>query len=369
MNLVAGNLLGPRIYDQEAFEHFAGEDLPWTIEDQVARWGVEFRNDLLGHFHTLAPSGPPSRYQTGHDGSENPEDWPPNATACAELRGLGATVGYTHPVFAPLADGTPAGAFMNPRSVEARELVADAALGLVDSVDLLGPNDAGGTALLYHHLLNCGLRLAATVGTDVFLSHSRADSFSNPPGWARVYAYLGHEHLSVEAWQSAVRAGRTFATNGPWLELDVAGHAPGDVITADVGTALSISARVEGLGVEWLEILGPDGPMAETTGDTVACELTVSEPLWIAAQARGARHPSALGPVVFAHTSPVYVEVDGRSATRAHSARWCLDWLDRAEDLARAHGHFASDTQLDDLVRVLTAARDFYARIRRARPS
>ena len=60
----------------------------------------------------------------------------------AELRDLGATVGYTHPVFSPLADGTPAGAFVNPRSVEARELVADAALGLVDSVDLLGPNDA-----------------------------------------------------------------------------------------------------------------------------------------------------------------------------------------------------------------------------------
>src|SRR5438270_840685 len=142
MNLVAGNLSGARIYDREAFEHFAGQDLPWTIEGQVARWGVEFRNDMLGHFHALSPSGPPVRYQTGHERSEHPQDWPPNATACEELRGLGATVGYTHPVFSPLADGTPAGAFVNPRSVEARELVADAALGLVDSVDLLGPNDA-----------------------------------------------------------------------------------------------------------------------------------------------------------------------------------------------------------------------------------
>jgi hypothetical protein len=35
------------------------------------------------------------------------------------------------------------------------------------------------------------------------------------------------------------------------------------------------------------------------------------------------------------------------------------------EALARAHGHFASDTQLDDLVRVLNSARDFYARLAR----
>jgi hypothetical protein len=70
-----------------------------------------------------------------------------------------------------------------------------------------------------------------------------------------------------------------------------------------------------------------------------------------------------LGPVVFAHTGPVYVEVDGASVTRAYSARWCLDWLDRVETLARAHGHFASDAQLSDLVAVLDAARAFYSRI------
>ena len=186
MNLVAGNLLGARIYDREAFEHFAGDDLPWSADDILGRWGVEFRNDLLGHFHAFGPTSPPERYQTGHAGSEHPEDWPPNATACEDLRSRGATIGYTHPVLSPLSDGTPADAFVSPHSTEARELVADAALGLVDSVDLLGPNDPEGTAVLYHHLLNCGLRLAATVGTDVFLSHSRSSFFSNPPGWGRV---------------------------------------------------------------------------------------------------------------------------------------------------------------------------------------
>jgi hypothetical protein len=217
--------------------------------------------------------------------------------------------------------------------------------------------------VLYHHLLNCGLRLAATVGTDVFLSHSRAATFSNPPGWARAYANLSGEHLSVDAWQSAVRAGRTFATNGPWLELDVGGHGPGDVVAVDAGTTLPVSARVQGPGVEVLEVLGPDGVAAETSGRELVTELTVSGPIWIAAQARGPRRPAVLGPSVFAHTSPVYVEVDGASVARAESAEWCLDWLDRVEDLARAHGHFTSESQLDDLVAVLSDARGFYRRI------
>jgi hypothetical protein len=362
MNLVAGNLLGARIYDREAFEHFAGEDLPWSVEGQLGRWGVEFRNDLLGHFHAFSPAAPPVRYQTGHSGSEHPEDWPPNAAACEDFRRRGATVGYTHPVFSPLADGTPVGAFVNPRSVEARELVADAALGLVDSMDLLGPNNAAGTAVLYHHLLNCGLRLAATVGTDVFLSHSSASAggHSNPPGWGRVYANLRGERLSAGAWQDAVRSGRTFATNGPWLDFDVDSNGPGALIDVTPGATLRVRAHVEGPGVEVLDVVGPDGSVATTSGLDIETDLTVTEPLWIAAVARGPGHPSVLGPTVFAHTSPVYIDVQGHRVGRPDSAHWCLDWIDRVETLAREHGQFADDSQLRDLIDILDRAREFY---------
>ena len=363
MNLVAGNLLGARIYDREAFEHFAGVDLPWSSDEHLGRWGVEFRNDLLGHFHAFAPTSPPLRYQTGHAGSAHPHDWPPNATACEDLRGRGATIGYTHPVLSPLRDGTPAEAFTSPHSTEARELVADAALGLVDSVDLLGPNDPEGTAVLYHHLLSCGLRLAATVGTDVFLSHSKSGFFSNPPGWGRVYAEIGTEPLSVETWQAAVRAGRTFATNGPWLELSVDGQGPGSVIDAPRGTTVRVRAHEEGPGVETLILVGPEGDFATGAGPDIEAELLVTKPGWVAAVARGPRHPDVLGPTVFAHTSPVYVDLEGHRVARPESARWCLDWLERVGHLAAKHGNFADDSQLQDLLAVLDQARSFYGGI------
>ena len=116
-NLTAGNLQTSLVYDRELLEEFAGVDLPWSDGEFVARAGVEYRNDLLGHVHALGPDGPPSRYYAGHERSDHPEDWPPNQAACAELRALSATVGYPHPVFAPFGDdgGTEA-FFANPRS-------------------------------------------------------------------------------------------------------------------------------------------------------------------------------------------------------------------------------------------------------------
>ena len=365
MSLVAGNIGQTRVYDREAFEATAGQDLPWTDRDRVARFAVEYRNDLLGHFHALGPAGRPSRYHSGHEGSDEPLDWPANAAACQEFRELGATVGYTHPVFSPLADGTPAAAFGFPRSVEARELVADAALGLVDSVDLIGPSDVEGTALLYHHLLSCGLRLAATVGTDVWLSYSRGPLFSNPPGWGRVYADLRGAPLSVAAFADAIRAGRTLATNGPFVELAVDGRGPGDQVEAAPGRRLPVTVRCQGLGVERLELVGPDGVLAaaEAGGGAppaIDAEVEAADSLWLCAVARGPGHPSVLGPVVFAHTSPVWVEVGGRPVRRPASARWLLDWLDRFEALLGEHGRFADDGQRDEVVAVIVQARDWY---------
>jgi hypothetical protein len=368
MSLVAANLGQTRVYDREAFEATAGDDLPWTAGEQVARFGVEYRNDLLGHFHALGPAGRPARYHSGHDGSDEPYDWPANAAACREFRGLGAVVGYTHPVFSPLADGSPAGAFGVPRSVEARELVADAALGLVDAVDLIGPSDVEGTAVLYHHLLSCGLRLAATVGTDVWLSYSRAPLLSNPPGWGRVYADLRGASLSVAAFADAIRAGRTLATNGPWVELLVDGRGPGDTVAAAAGRRLPVTVRCQGLGVERLELVGPDGVLARADAGggavpAIDAGVEVDASMWLCAVARGPAHPSVLGPVVFAHTSPVWVEVAGRPVRRPASARWLLDWLDRFEALLGEHGRFADDAQRDDVLAVVDRGRRWYRAI------
>ena len=370
VNLVAANFSTSLVYDRDMLKQFAGADLPWSTDDAVARVGVEYRNDLLGHVHALGPSGPPTRYYAGHEQSDHPEDWPPNKVACEEMRVLGATVGYPHPAFTAFpADWSIARFFQTPRSVEARELVADAALGVVDSVDLISPFDDEGAVFLYHRLLSCGLRLAATAGTYAFLSFSHGPGVaSNPPGWGRVYAHLGDRGLSVEAFKEAIREGRTVVTNGPWLAFEVNGRGPGAVLDMVAGDRLDIRARVQGPGAEHLTLVGPDGVVAD--GDAASelrFETTLEDgPTWIAAVARGTGHPNTLDESVLAHTSPVYVDVAGRRVAREADARWCLEFIDALERLAGEHGRFDPATReahLGDLVAVLDEARSFYRRV------
>jgi hypothetical protein len=366
MNLTVGNLSRSLIYDCELLEATAGADLPWSTDDTVARMGVEYRNDLLGHVHALGLSAPPIRYYAGHENSDHSEDWPPNRSACEELRHLDATVGYAHPSLEEFPDDWSTERFFAiPRSVEARELVADAALGVVDSVDLVSPTNDEGAVFLYHRLLSCGLRLAATAGTDVFLSFSHGPGVaSNPPGWGRVYAHLGNQSLSVEAFKEAIRGGRTVVTNGPWLDFEANGQGPGAVLDLATGDQLDVRARVRGPGAERLALVGPDGVVAEGNAESeLRFETAVEGPAWIAAVARGGSHPNTLDESVLAHTSPVYVDVAGRRVGRAADARWCLEFLDTLERFVDEHGRFAAatrDERFGDLVAVLDKARSFY---------
>ncbi|HYJ76894.1 MAG TPA: CehA/McbA family metallohydrolase, partial [Kineosporiaceae bacterium] len=372
LHLTAGNFGGALVYDRELLETTAGDDL-WCSDAMIGRAGLEFRNDLLGHVHGLGLTGVPGVLHTGHEGTSHPWDWPPNAAACARMRELDAVTTYAHPVFAPgdEPDDEPDDLFRPWRMVEARELVADAALGLVDAIELASCFDDRGAVVLYHHLLSCGLRLAATAGTDTFLSFAHGPATaSGPPGWCRVYAQLRGATLSVERFASAVRAGRTTVTNGPWLELDVGGRGPGDVVELAAGDRLRVRARVTGSGVDRLVLHGPDGELAATASSTLEHEVVAGDGgLWIAAAAYGGREdPYTVGAPVFAHTSPVHVEVGGRRVARAASARWCLRMLDGVQQLAAEQGRFDPEhreRQLGDLTAVLDRAREFYDEVLR----
>lgn len=96
------------------------QDLEGPSDDVVARIGIEYRNDLFGHFHATGLTAAPSQYQPGHAASARPLDWPVNAVAASECRDLGATVGYCRPVLLPIHDDDPSLVFdLMPRSVEA----------------------------------------------------------------------------------------------------------------------------------------------------------------------------------------------------------------------------------------------------------
>ncbi|ROO88569.1 hypothetical protein EDD29_6240 [Actinocorallia herbida] len=353
LNPLAANATTDFVFDREALTAWAGRDLPWSAPEgpaspgspprrcvqgpgvgllgspppgRIARMGAEYRNDLLGHVASFGAEGEPSHYYSGHPASGRPADRPSVTAMCAEIHARGGIVTWAHPLGSDTPDPLDA-LFQGVRSCAARELVVAAALGLVDGLDVLTHLSCTGTARMYRRLLGAGVRLAVTAGTDVMLSYGRLATYSNPPGWARVYARLDGP-LSLPAYQDAIRAGRTFATNGPWLALDVAGHGPGERAAAESGHWLRVRATVTGPRNR-VRIYDAEGVVAEGEGE-VEVAYDVRHPTYLVAEAEGPAVPEILDPRgAYAHTSPVHVDVSGRTVARAEDLRWCLRWIER----------------------------------------
>lgn len=364
MGLVAGNWHGDEIYDQALIESGLGR--PYRHAHGTTAFGVEFRNDLLGHFHATGGSTSPTHWATGHASSAHPWDWPANAETAAELRQGGAGIGYCHPVVRPF----PAGAESAPdhlfdwviRSVEARELVVDAALGLVDSIDLLFSADPAGPAELWYRLLGCGLRLAPTAGTDAFLSFSRAGAFSSPPGTGRVYAWTGGDH-DPAVFTRALAEGPVVVTNGPWVRLHVDGSPEGTRSDGSAGRSVTLSAVASGPSAQTLEIVTAGGRVlasADAPGE-LRVTLDVEEPTWVAARCSGEAGPDVLAERAWAHTSVSWLDVDGVSVRREEDLAWCRRWIDLLARFVTEHGHFSGDQQRAELLATIDSARPFYA--------
>jgi hypothetical protein len=358
LNLVAGNVASERVYDVEALTHWVGVDLPWSDERHLARIGVEYRSDLVGHLTAFGLREPPERYHTGFLGTV---DWPPNAVALEELRALGGLTGYGHPFHIPFGDDDPPDVVLDrARDCSAREIVADAALGLIDTLDVLNHSSIAATAAVYRRLIGAGNRLAVTAGTDVVLSFCRRGTASAPPGWERVYAHVGGP-LTAESYAEAIALGRTFATTGPWLEVTVNGHGPGDTLELVPGQRVEIAVSSIGPEVESLEIRTAAGVLAQGPPGRLVTTMEVGEPTYVVAVASGGPHPRAQHRRgAYAHSSPVYLDVAGEHVAREADVRWCLAWLDRLEVLLHEFGTFETKEQLGDHLELYERARAVY---------
>ena len=101
----------------------------------------------------------------------------------------------------------------------------DVALGKVDYYEALGfVDDYEATAKVWYQLLNCGFRLPAGAGTDAMANFA---SLRGPVGMNRVFVKSGAP-LEHRRWLAALKAGRSFATNGPLLGFTLKGRELGE---------------------------------------------------------------------------------------------------------------------------------------------
>ncbi|HEX9515082.1 MAG TPA: CehA/McbA family metallohydrolase [Streptosporangiaceae bacterium] len=165
----------------------------------------------------------------------------------------------------------------------------------------------------YYRYLNCGYRLPLVGGTDKM-------SADVPVGLYRTYARLGDEPFSYDAWTRAVRAGRTFLSGGPMIDLRVEGHEIGDCVRLSGPGTVHVSARAEGIFPICTLQLIQNGRVVASTDDPSGARrldlqagVRVDGNCWLTARCGGPHyfdapsHHDAWARRVFAHTSPVYV--------------------------------------------------------------
>lgn len=362
------NYGGPyRLTPEDLVLDLAGEglDIGWPLlanlhnrfnEQDLLRWrrheppliafGQEVRSHFLGHLNLLGTEELFWPWIWGPGYQVYGSDDRTNAEVLQFAREQSALAGYVHPVTPddPFAPG-------QLRSIPVG-FVADAVLGQVDLIEVECLWTSGpGTAALWHEVLNLGIALAPSAGSDVMSDYYRTMA----PGATRVYVRPDGQ-LTASSYLEALGSGRSFVTNGPLLDFRVAEAQPGGVIEGgtvewqlDAYSALPferVDIFVNGEVVETLEGSGAghrayDGSLEAPAGGWITARVTGANTGW-----------PALDSTLFAETGPIWLGAVGSTDPRARraSAERLLEALDVARtaldagygdaEIPKLHRHF-----------------------------
>jgi len=321
--------------------------------------GQEYHTSFWGHTAILGPKDhflvPP---YAAYVNTPAASPYPNNPAVFDLAHAQGPLTGYVHPFDTPPDPGR----MEEPLT---HDLPIGVALGKVDYLEVVGFSDHLATATVWHRLLNCGFRLPAGAGTDAMADYA---SLRGPVGVDRVYVQTG-SRPDQSKFLAGIRAGRTFATNGPLVLFTLGGKGPGDEIRLPAGGgSLEARATLASIApVDHLEIVG-DGRVVEDlplAGDRRSGAFTrtirVRESGWYLLRAYADRpeHP-VLDVYPYGTTSPVYVVVAGAPRRSSEDAAYFLAWIDRLEKAARESTGWNTDAEKDTVLGDIAKARGVF---------
>jgi hypothetical protein len=197
--------------------------------------------------------------------------------------------------------------------------------------------------------------------------------FSTGTDWflydfSRVYVRVEGE-LTIQNWLDALAKGRSFITNGPLLELVAEGKKPGDVLELSGPANLSVFGRAASrhdFGQLELVLNGqvvhttPAGKSGNHWTAAIQYKLPIQEPGWIALRVRCQAKNELDGPL-FAHTSPIYVDMAGKRIFQASAAAVLIDDMQHAIEEIIRQARFGDNVEQDS---VLSIYRDAIAALK-----
>jgi TolB protein len=320
--------------------------------------GQEYHTSYWGHLGLLDIAG--GVILPGYAGYPNTAAaslYPMNADVADIAHARGALVGYVHPF-----DEYPE-PILKPHETLTMELPVDVALGKVDYMEILGFSDHRSTARVWYQLLNLGFRIPAAGGTDAMANYS---SLRGPVGMNRVYARIADGEVNPEEWMAALKAGHSFATNGPLLGFTLGGAGIGDELKFDAPQPrVNFSLRLRSIvPVDHLELVC-NGRVVRSfiaQGGVDHGEFSGSVALndsgWCVARAStdAGRYP-VLDTYVYATTSPIYVTVAGRKPRSPNDARYFAAWVDRMTETTAAYPDWNSAAEKQRVLERLAQAK------------
>lgn len=346
--------------------HFTGAPSVLSDPEHITYMSFETRHDYLGHavLLNLKEMIFPFGWGVPFTGLHLAWDYPTMAHQADKAHAKGALVAWAH--------------LPHPHA----ELPIDVALNKIDAVETmvfgnplephparirlgdLTPKQLVPTELWYH-LLSAGFDLPGLGATDKMWN-------SQVSGSVRTYVDVDGK-FTYQSWIDGIEAGRTFFSTAPMLFLNVDGHRIGDTIKLRRGGRLKFEASVESrLPVELIEIVvngevvevqrNPDGASSVDFSGNVS----VDSSSWIAARAYSSEilptqsHLTGVGSPVLAHTSPIYVEVDGLPRRSAKSAEYLLAICNQTIEWARNHARYQSESQRHEVLDLYEQACNSY---------
>lgn len=221
--------------------------------------------------------------------------------------------------------------------------------GVLDAQNIFDGAEHGSYEHSFYRYLNLGFKVPFSTGTDWFISD-----------FSRVLVPV-EGTLTSPKWLQQLAAGRSYITNGTFLELDVAGHRVGDTIRVSGPTVLAVRGR--GIGrndFRALELVHNGEVVHSIKGRPEAGRfeadmefpLRLEQPGWVALRIALESGENEFGAPLFAHTSPIYVEVAGDRIFRPRVAQRLISEIRRSMAIIETRGTFFGAEERQAVLRV-----------------
>ena len=233
------------------------------------------------------------------------------------------------------------------------ERIANQVTGRLDAQNIFDGGAHGSFKDSFYRCLNAGLKVPFSTGTDWFMYD-----------FSRTYAKVDGP-LTTESWLKALSRGHSYITNGPFLELRVAGKEPGDPVKLNQSGPVTVEARGIGrVNFQRIEIVQNGQvihsricqPESGHFRADLRFDLPLTDPCWIALRIppppvkddpdlKAAVPFNEYGQPLFAHTSAVDIAIGGRTHFDRDTANGLLSEMRRGLRAIHEQGQFADDSE------------------------